>query len=83
MNAAKQAELERVQAQRQADEQFRQSVLARRDTPYIGPATRKKEQQTIFGTYVYQQEGFTGQLILSPTNPSTKRMPIAISNRQS
>ena len=27
MNAAKQAELERVQAQRQADEQFRQSVL--------------------------------------------------------
>ena len=79
MNAAKQAELERVQAQRQADEQFRQSVLARRDTPYIGPATRKKEQQTIFGTYVYQQEGFTGQLILSPTNPSTKRMPIAIS----
>ena len=45
MNAAKQAELERVQAQRQADEQFRQSVLARRDTPYVGPASQKEREK--------------------------------------
>lgn len=79
VNAAKQAELAKVQQQRQADEAFRQSVLTGRDRPYSGPATQKREQQTILGTYAYQQEGFTGQLVLSPTNPSTKRMPVVIS----
>lgn len=79
MNAETQAEREKAQAQMQADEQRRQAVLTARDTPYTGPVTQKREQQTIFGNYAYQQEGFTGQLILSPTNPSTKRMPVNIS----
>lgn len=78
--AAKQAEFARVQQQRQADEALRQSILTARDTPYTSPATQKREQQTIFGTYVYQQEGFNGQLTLSPRNPSTKRMPVVISS---
>jgi hypothetical protein len=79
MAAKEQADIAAQQAERLAWEQQRQAMFANRNTPYSGPATQKKEPQTIFGTYAYQQEGFNGQLILSPSNPSTKKMPVVIS----
>lgn len=41
----KRAEQEKAQAQRQADEQWRQSILAARDTPYTGPASQKEREK--------------------------------------